>query len=87
MNFDFLPSLDTIFSEILAIDQFIAAFEHSEPSETDFILLAYIAHVKELLVMEDKKLSLPVQVRGKSYRREWPPDELFQHVHAAHAGK
>ena len=37
--------------------------------------------------MEDKELSLSVQVCSQSDRSEWPPDELFEHVHTAHAGK
>ena len=74
-------------SEILSVEEQVHPPQHGVAREAYLVLLSHIAHVKELLVMEDKKLSLPVQVRGKSYRREWPPNELFQHVHAAHAGK
>ena len=49
-------------SEILDIKQLIAAFEHGKSCESDLVLLSNVAHVKELLVVEDIELSLSVQV-------------------------
>ena len=72
-------------SEVLTIQEGIAAAEDSKPGEAHFILLSHIAHIEELLVVEDEELSLTVDVGGGENWREGPPDEFFDHHHASHA--
>ena len=73
------------YSEVLTIQEVIAAAKDGKSSEAHFVLLTHIAHIEELLVVEDEQLPLPVEVRGQCDRGEGPPDELFEHVHATHA--
>ena len=73
-------------SEVLAVKQGVGAFEDGESGEAGLVLLANIAHIEQLLVMEDEELSLPVKISGSANRCERPPDEFLQHEHASHAG-
>ena len=74
------------YSEVFTVQEVIAATKDGKPGEAHFVLLTHIAHIEELLVMEDKELSLSVQVCCQGDRCKWPPDELFEHEHATHAG-
>ena len=51
--------------------------QHNVPCETHLVLLADVAHVEELLVVEGEKLSRSVNVGEEGYGRHRPPDELL----------
>ena len=71
-------------SEVFTIEEGIAATQDGKPGEAHFILLPHIAHIEELLVVEDEELSLTIDVGSSENRSEGPPNEFFDHHHAAH---
>ena len=73
------------YSEVLTIQEVIAAAKDGKSSEAHFVLLTHIAHIEELLVVEDEELSLAIDVRCCEDRGEGPPNEFFDHHHTAHA--
>ncbi len=74
------------FSEILSVEELVAAAEDDVTGVTQLVLLAHVAHIEELLVVQDEEGAGAVQVGADKHRGEGPNHELLQHEHANDAG-
>jgi len=74
------------FSEILSVQELVAAAENDVAGVTQLVLLTNVAHIEELLVMQDEEGAGAVQVSADKYRGEGPNHELLQHEHADDTG-